>query len=226
MYRVPLKAAVVEALESVFTDAHPNPDFRGDNKPLVSIEYPVEQSHYPGIWVQYADDAELSIAGIGHVEQTVDEVNDRVISCSRWTFSGSVTMTIVALSSYERDRLFDEVVRAFVGARFNPALATFRDKIESNDLIAVNANFDDLEPLGDATPMGTPWGTDEIIYEISCRFDVRGEFLTDQLNTELVPLAKVTFIDYVEGSPEPPWPGPGSPTAPGTPGNWDRTNWT
>lgn len=225
MYRVPLKTAVVEALESVFTDTHPNVDFRGQNKPLVSIAYPVEESHYPAIWVQYADDGEISIAGIGHIEQAVDEPNQRLIECSRWSFSGSVTMTIATISSYETDRLFDEVVRIFVGARFNPALATFRSKIENNDLIAVNANFDDIEPFGDATPMGTPWGTDEIIYEVSLRFDVRGEFLTDQLNTELVPLSGVTFIDYVEGSTEPPWPGPGSPTAPPTPGDWNRTNW-
>lgn len=224
MYRVPLKTAVTEALGSVFTDSHPNPDFRGENKPLVSIEYPIEKAHYPGIWVQYADDSEITIAGIGHVEQVVDEVGGTVGQASRWKFSGSVTMTIVTLSSLERDRLFDEVVRIYVGARFNPELSSFRTRIESNDLIAINANFDDIEPFGDAAPMGTPWGTDEIIYEVSLRFDVIGEFMTDTLVTELVPLSQVTFMDYVEGSPEPAWPGPGSSTAPSTPGDWDRTD--
>jgi hypothetical protein len=217
---------VVEALKSVFTDSHPNPDFRGENKPMISIEYPVDQSHYPGVWVQYADDSEITIAGIGHIEQTVNVGAGTVSRGSRWKFSGSVTMTVVALSSFERDRLYDEVVRIFVGARFKPELSSFRTKIESNDFIGMNANFDDIEPFGAASPPGTPWGTDEIIYEVSLRFDVIGEFVTDQLVTALVPLSNVTYIDYVEGTPQPPWPGPGSPTAPPTPGNWDRTQWS
>ena len=226
MYLVALKTAVVEALASVFTDTHPNPDFRGKNKPKVSIEYPVDQSHYPGVWVQYADDSEVSIVGIGHVEMSTDTTAGTVSQGSRWKFSGSVTMTIVALSSFERDRLYDEVVRIFVGARFKPEISSFRSKIESNDFIAMNANFDDIEPFGAASPPGTPWGTDEIIYEVSLRFDVLGEFVTDQLVTALVPLSKVTYMEYVEGTPVPDWPGPGSSTAPPTPGDWDRTQWS
>lgn len=224
MYRVALKTAVTEALTSVFTDTHPNADFRGANKPLVSIEYPMLESHYPAIWVQYADDSEITIAGIGHIEQVVDEDAATVGTASRWKFAGAVTMTIATLSSLERDRLFDEVVRVFVGARFNPALTAFREHIESNDLVAINANFDDIEPFGDAAPMGTPWGTDEIIYEVSLRFDVIGEFVTDTLTAELVALSKVTFMDYIENSPEPEWPGVGSPTDPVTPGDWERTD--
>lgn len=226
MYRVVLKTAVVEALRSVFTETHPNPDFRGQNSPMISIEYPMEISHYPGIWVQYADNGEISTVGIDHVEHSVNEAADTYSRNGRWKFSGSVTMTIVALSSYERDRLFDEVVRIFVGARFNPALASFREKIEENDLVGINVNFDDIESSGEATPMGTPWGTDEIIYETSLTFDLVGEFVTDQLTTELVPLSKLTYMDYVDGTPEPPWPGPGSSTEPSTPGDWDRTQWT
>lgn len=225
MYLVALKTAVTEALRSVFAN-HPNVDFQGENKPLVSIEYPVEQSHYPGVWVQYADNAEVTIAGIGHVETSVDEEEETYSEVSRWKFSGSVSLTMVALSSYERDRLYDEMVRTFIGARFNPALKPFREKIETNDLIAMNANFDDVQPFGDQASMGTPWGTDEIIYEKSLSFDVIGEFLTDKLTRELVPLSEVRFIKYVDGSQEPPWPGPGSPTEPPTPGDWDRTQWS
>lgn len=227
MYRVALKTAVVEALASVFTDSHPNTDFRGKNRPQVSIEYPMLESHYPALWVQYADDSEITVAGIGHREMVVDEANSIVGSASRWKFAGAVTITVATLTSLERDRLYDEVVRIFVGAQFNPALTSFRQLIESNDLVAMNANFDDIEPFGDTTSMGTPWGTDEILYEVSLRFDVIGEFVTDILTAELVPLSQVNFIDYVEGSPTPDWPGPGSSTAPPTPGDWDRTdpNW-
>lgn len=224
MYRVSLKTAVVEALKSVVS---PNPDFQGANAPLISIEYPVEQAHYPGIWVQYADDAEVSIAGIGHVEQSVNESAHTVERHSRWSFSGAVTMTLVALSSFERDRLYDEVVRIFVGARFNNAVTSFRTLIEANDLVAINANFDDIESFGDSTGMGTPWGTEEPVYEISLRFDVRGEFVTDSLTAAIVPLSRVTYTKYIEDFAVPAWAGDsGSSTQPSTPGDWDRTQWT
>lgn len=215
----------MEALKSVFV-SNPNTDFQGDNTPKISIEYPINQSHYPGIWVQFADDAEISIAGIGHTEMTKDTTAHTISRVSRWRFSGSVTMTITALSSYERDRLYDEVVRIFIGARFNADLSSFRQMIETNDLVAMNANFDDLQPFGDQTPMGTPWGTDEILYEKSLSFDIIGEFLTDTLTQTLVPLSSVTFIDYVEGTDAPKFPDEaGSTTVAPTPGDWDRTQW-
>jgi hypothetical protein len=203
MYIVPLKTAVVEALASVFV-ANPNTDFQGANKPLISIEYPVEQSHYPGIWVQFAEDGPVTIAGINHVEQSTDTVAHTVSDVGRWRFSGKVTLTIVALTSLERDRLYDEVVRIFIGARFNTALTPFRTKIETNDLIGINVSFDDFQPFGDATPQGTPWGTDEIIYEKSLSFDLIGEFLTDVLTTALVPLSLVEYLPYADGVQTPP----------------------
>lgn len=224
MYRVLLKTAVVEALRAVF-DGFPDADFQGKNKPLISIEFPVEESHYPGIWVQYADDGEISIAGISHTERAIDTDTGTVIECSRWRFAGSVTMTLVALHSWELDKLFDQVVRLYVGAEFNPALAAFRQKIESNDLIAMNANFDDIEPVGDTAAQGTPWQTDEMVYEVGLRFDIIGEFVTDQRIGELVPLSNVTFTKYLEGFEPLPWAGAGSSTAPSTPGDWDRTKW-
>lgn len=226
MYLVATKTAITQALEEVFAD-HPNTDFQGENRPNVSMEYPVEQSHYPGLWVQYADNRELRTAGIGHTEQIVDVDEETVTTYSRWTFSGTATITVVALTNFERDRLYDEVVRTFISARFNSELSPFRNYIENNPLIAMQANFDDLQPFGDNAALGTPWGTDEPIYEKSLSFDLIGEFLTDARVRTLVPLSEVTFMKYVEGSEEPDWPGdPGSTTAPVTPGDWDRTSWS
>lgn len=197
-----------------------DPDFSGTNAPLVSIEFPVEQSAYPGVWVQYADNAEISIAGIGHVESTV--VGGQLAQCSRWKFSGSVSLTLVALTSLQRDRLFDLFVKIFISSKFNPALAAFRDQIENNEFIAMNANFDDLQPFGDTAGQGTPWGTNEVVYETSASFDVIGEFLTDTHTGSLLPLSKVEFVTWLDGTEPPPDPAPQPLNA----GNWDRTTWT
>lgn len=224
MYLTKVKTAAVEALRQVFDADYPEPDFRAPNN--ISIEYPIEKSGYPGLWVQYEDNAELSVAGVGHVEEVVDEELGTFGQLTRWRFSGTLTITIVALTSLERDRLYDEVVRAFVSSRYNPVLAPFREKIEVNDLVAMNANFDDLQPFGDNAAPGTPWGTDEIIYEKSLSFDLIGEFVSDASTGLLVPLSKVTFMKFVEGTEEPDWPtDPGSTTEPPTPDDWDRTQW-
>src|ERR1700744_818789 len=207
MYLTPLKAAVVEALGATFTSNYPNPDFRAV---YASIEYPADKANYPGIWVQYDDDAELSVAGIGHIESTTvpaaSGVPAQYQQWTRWRFFGTVTLTIVALSSLERDRLYDEMVRTFAFAKQNPNLSPFRTKIEQNDFVAMNANFDDLRPFGDNAGPGTPWGTDEILYEKSISFNIQGEFTGDVETMLLVPLNKVEVQDYVDGQPYPTWP--------------------
>lgn len=216
MYRVVLKTAITEALRAEFITAV-TPDFRPPNAPFVSIEYPIDEAHYPGIWVQYADNAELSVAGIGHIEQSVDTVDQEVVSVSRWRFSGAVTLTCAALTSLERDRLYDEVVAIWASAQLAHDYP-FRATIENNDLVAMNPNFDDLQPFGDQAALGTPWGTDEAIYETSVSFDLIGEYLSRPETRELVPLSKVVFSKYVEGS---------APSLiPITPGGWDYTQWT
>lgn len=219
IYRVPLKTAVTKAVQAGFA-AVADPDFSGPNAPLVSIEFPVEQSAYPGVWVQYADNAEISVAGIGHVESTV--VDGQLAQCSRWKFSGSVTLTLVALTSWQLDRLFDTFVKIFISSKFNPALAVFRDQIESNQFIGMNANFDDLQPFGDSASKGTPWGTDEVVYETSASFDVIGEFFPDIHTRSLLPLSKVEFVTWLDGTPPPSDPA----EQPLNAGNWDRTQWT
>lgn len=196
MYLAPLKAAVVEALRDTFDGDYPNADFQNIN---VSVEYPILKSQYPNLWVTYDDSAELSIASIGHLETTFDVSTQTYTQVNRWRFQGTVTITIAALSSLERDRLYDEVVRTFAFGGQNVALNVFREKIEDNDFIGMNFNFDDLQPSGDIAAMGTPWQTEEMIYEKSLSIDLIGEFVGDPKTQQLVPLSKVLVTATAEG---------------------------
>lgn len=218
MYLTYLKAAVVEALSATFTSTYPNPDFR---TVYASIEYPADKANYPGIWVQYEDGAELSVAGIGHIESTIVPASSGTSAqyeqWTRWHFFGTVTLTVVALSSLERDRLYDEVVRTFAFAKQNRELSPFRTKIEKNDFVAMNANFDNLRPFGDNAGPGTPWSTDEILYEKSISFNLQGEFTGDVSAIEYVELSKVEVQDYIAGAPYPTWPDQS--------GGFDPTQW-
>jgi hypothetical protein len=204
MYLVPLKGAIVEALRATFDIDYPEVDFRTLK---CSIEYPVAQADYPGIWVNYADTSQLVTAGIGHFELLDDEDSGEEIRVTRWRFGGEITLTVVALSSLERDRLYDEVVRTLAFAREEESVSAFRDIVEQNDFIAMNINFDQVQPSGDQAAPGTPWETDEIIYEKSLTVDVIGEFISRPDTRELVYLSKIRAIGYAAGSPEPPFTG-------------------
>lgn len=188
MYLSRLKSAVVEALHTVFGDSYPNLDFRGT---FVSIEYPLDRQNYPSIWVNYDDRDSLSIAGIDHREFITDDSGTHEVT--RWTFSGTVSLTAVALSSRERDALFDELVRIYAFSRIEEDPSQFRTMIENNDFVGVVVNWDLLRPSGDAAAPGTPWGTeDEVIYEKSLAFDVEGEFVSDPATNDLVLLRAIT----------------------------------
>ena len=193
MYLSKLKGAVVEALQQTFA-ATPTADFNGT---FVSIEYPLDKQNYPSVWVNYDDRDSLRIAGIDHREYVLDD-NGGTHDVTRWLFSGTVTLTAVALSSLERDNLYDELVRIYAFSRIEDDATVFRTTIENNDFIGVLANWDELRPGGDSAGPGTPWGTeDEVIYEKSLSFDVEGEFVSDASTDTLVLLSAI----LTEGTP-------------------------
>lgn len=206
--------AALEALQATFDEDYPEPDFRGIK---ISLEYPVDRTDYPGIWINFDDTDELTIAGIGHTEFVT--VNNAPSPVTRWRFGGTLTFTVATLSSLERARLYDELVKVLAFARVKESVSEFRNKIEDNDLLAMNANFDSLRPSGDNAAPGTPWGTDEFIYEKSISIDLIGEFVSDPEMT-LVSLRAIIVKGYPTSTPEPPFTSPPAEVLdPGLPGS-------
>lgn len=201
MYLVHLKTAIVEAFRAVYDADYPVEELRSIN---ISIEFPIEQAQYPCYWVNYDDTAELSVAGIGHEEIRSD--GDGYQRYTRWKFAGTISVTAVALSSRERDMLYDELVRVFAFGRYTEPTNQFRQKIEGNDLVAMQINFDNLRPSGDNAAQGTPWETAEMVYEKSLSMDVIGEFVGDPITQSIVPLGEVRVLPYVENLQAPPSP--------------------
>ena len=178
--------------------AYPSHDF---HDLYVSIEYPLKKQTFPGVWVQYDDNDSLRIAGLDHKEFVLDDLN-QPHEVTRWEFAGTVTLTCVALTSLERDNLFDEMVRIYAFSRIEHNPTPFRDIIENNDFIAVVVNWDQLRPNSDAAGPGTPWGTDDIVYEKSLSFDVEGEFVSDPGTQALLILSSIVTIGSYAGNPE------------------------
>ena len=187
MYLTRLKTMLKEALDVTFDADYPEVDFRNIH---CSLEYPVEPQNYPGIWVDYEDTQPVQTVGVDHSEIDID--NQQKIR--RWKFAGYATYTVVALTSLERDRLFDELVRVLAFGDTLGATQEFRQYIERNEFIAANFDFDQVEIRGNAAAPGTPWGSDEIIYERTINMEVIGEFVSDSHTGLLVPLSAINLL--------------------------------
>jgi hypothetical protein len=203
MYLTALKSAVVEALRKTFGPEYPEPDMRNLH---VSIEYPDTPQAYPGVWINYEDTGPLERAGIDHREIVIDSSGSHEVT--RWRFSGSLSFTVAAFSSFERDRLYDEMVRVLAFASVDQTNAsTFKAIMENNDFLGINVQYDVLQPSGDAASPGTPWGsTDETIYEKTLSADVIGEFVSDPSTSNLVLLSEIQVEGYRDGEPVPDFP--------------------
>lgn len=208
VYLAELKATLRQGLVEVFTAAnYPNPDFAST---YVSLEYPVRPEEIPSVWVDFAETENLRIAGIDQHDFVVTGP-DQFTSYAHWRFAGSASFTIVALSSLERDRMYDEIIRIFAFSRGddNSVYNIFKQYIEQGNLIAMNMNFDEIEPQGNAAAPGTPWGTDEIMYEKTINMNLIGEFLSNGSDHTLVPLEHwiVNAIGPGQTSQSPAYPG-------------------
>lgn len=178
-----------------FDDDFPDPDFHNI---LVSIEYPAKPENYPSIWVDWSPTSGLQTAGIGHVEYgDPQDAGGDERSFMRWRFAGTATFTVVALTSLERDRLADEVIRVLAFGLESGATSEFRNYIENNEFLGLNGNFDEIETTGKAETPGTPWGTEEVVYEITIGLGCVGEFVSDG-NGDLVKISEIVTIPFTE----------------------------
>ena len=139
MYVTPLKTMIIEAMKGTFDSAYPVPEFRNNH---VGLDYPVDKQEYPAIWADYDDTQPLMKAGIRHQEDENPLTGADVAPFTRWRFQGYISLTVIALNSLERDRLFDEMVRVVAFGEEDSVVGRFRYKIANNDLIAATLQTD------------------------------------------------------------------------------------
>lgn len=188
-----VKRAVMNALREALSGTSLNHMVNG-TEVTVDMEYPIEKEHYPGIWVQFSFN-EIVQAGIGHeplirnvvaeaTETTPEEVNWEPVR--EFQFKGRVTLTIVALSSLERDRLADAVITMLAFSRAPNDVITdqtqdtgqFRQLISSlaeNPYVSMTINHDQVIPGGQAMTTGVPWDEEIPGYEDTYSFDILGQ---------------------------------------------------
>ena len=207
MYLSLLKASMVRALQATMNSQYPNPNL-ADMK--VSVEYPWDQAAYPAIWVDFHATEPVRQAGIGHIDTAVftDTGVTPPVSTyatySEFVFEGDVTFTIATLSSLERDNAYDEMLRILMAGAENPQTSTFRESIEQGEFLAINARWDMVDTSGTTAAPGTPWGTDETIYETTVSLHVQGYYYVVPEAGTLVALSKITLEEPTPYFNDPP----------------------
>lgn len=191
MYLAQLVTVLTQAMKTTFNSNYPVEQFQNVH---VSPEFPLLRTNYPAIWVDFEPTGNLETGGISQMLWTPPDDSNLVHAYQVWLFQGWATFTIMALSSLERDLLFDEVVKIIAFSQLNPQYFVFRQTIESNPWIATQTVFDQISQRGRSAVSGTPWGTDDILYEITAAVGCRGEFASDPSTGEFVLLDSVQFI--------------------------------
>lgn len=192
-----IKTTAVEAIKTAFVITYPETDPQGGRQPVYcSLDYPVNPAAYPAVWVNY-EAAELRIAGIAYTE--IDQSGNLL---TRWRFTGHVSFTIAALNvSNECDEIYDQVVSMIAFAAQSAAPSPFRQYVENSDIIATNWSYDTIEPRGEQAAPGTPWGSDDVIYERGLAIQVLGEFVTDPVTLQMISLREIQVVATPEGFP-------------------------
>ena len=188
-----VKRAVMNALREALSGTSLNHLVNG-TEVTIDMEYPIEKESYPGIWVQFSFN-EIVQAGIGHellIREVITEATPTTPEVVSWEpirefqFKGRVTLTIVALTSLERDRLADAVITMLAFSRppetvlSNPNEDTrqFRQLITSlseNPYVSISINHDQIMPGGQAMTTGVPWDEEIPGYEDTYSFDILGQ---------------------------------------------------
>lgn len=196
----------VEALRGVFSDPgyveKDSEHFKMKSIPVLS-EYPMQETNYPGLWVNYTMQGDIRNAGIGHVEHVIDSETGNFREVYRWLYGGYVEITVGALSNLERALLFDELTRTIAVARVDRnQQGILREHIERNDLIGQSVLWESITVSGFGEAQGTAWGTDDVVYEVTVTLATEGEVVLDPQTGQLVPLSEVRYDIEIDG-PEP-----------------------
>lgn len=188
-----VKRAVMNALREALSGGTLNEMVNGSDL-TIDMEYPIQKESYPGIWVQFTF-TEIVQAGIGHeplIRNVVAPADGGAPEVVNWEpvrevqFKGRVTLTIVALTSLERDRIADAVITMLAFSRPPQTVLTkpgrdtgelrqFMSSLAANPHVCISVNQDQIVPGGQAMTTGVPWDEEIPGYEDTYSFDVLGQ---------------------------------------------------
>ena len=193
-----VKTAVMVALRAGLTTDYPEPDRKVVQRisAHIQMEYPSEIELYPGIWVQFSF-SEIRKAGITPIFLSTEtmpdnqEVNKQYMMGS---FKGRVTLSIVALSNLERDKIAGALINLYLFGKINPMANNFFEMLDSNDYVSISVEQDTLSPGGQSMSFVAPGEKEIPVYEDAYSFNMIGQFASRFETGELVRLSEIRIV--------------------------------
>lgn len=209
-YKTYVKRAVVEAFKAVFQH-HIDELLSRTN---VTIDFPRKDSDYPALLVRFYE-RDLKNMGVGHVEHIAvdgptgqEDPNSGVYAFKHYLYHGDLEFSIKGLSSLDRDLIADSVVQTLGMGTLESYTNRFFDRIYPDEASGkypdaiwhyVNINTDEINGFGESQS-ATPWQSeDDLIYEVSYRTPVFGEFYSVPPNMPKEYVQKVVLYPYIAG---------------------------
>lgn len=177
-----VKRTLVVSLRRALTDSGLS---LNDTRLSVDMEYPFEETSYPAAWVQFSF-TELTDSGMGHLQAAVKDGQEGEVR--QWRYKGQVTITFMALSSLDRDRISDKFISIYAFSDVDPSgdgLSAIRNETPSvqflrelseSPYVSMTLQSGLIQPRGQSTSIGTPWDPGQLVYEDSYVFKLEGEF--------------------------------------------------
>jgi len=193
-----VKKAVVSALRAGLTEDYPEPDRKTVQgiSAHIEMEYPSAVELYPGIWVQFSF-SEIRKAGITPIFLNTETMPDGQEFNKQYmmgSFKGRVTLSIVALSNLQRDKIAGALINLYLFGRINPIANNFFEMLDSNDYVSLSVEQDTLSPGGQSVNIGAPWDHDVVVYEDAYSFNMIGQFASRFETGELVKLSEIRIV--------------------------------
>jgi len=199
-YKTYVKTALVEALRPVFKN-HLDEKLRNTN---VTIDFPKERQSYPSVVIKFYE-REISNAGVGHEEVLIDDDNNSW-KFKHYFYNGDVEFSILALSSLDRDLISDTLVQTIAMGNLADYTNNFFNRIyppnTSNipDSVGhyININSDKINGFGE-NQNPVPWNSeDDLIYQVSYRSSIWGEFYSLPADVPLDFIKQVFLYPYTD----------------------------
>ena len=202
-----VKIAVVEALVAGFNAINPAPSGRQVGIPSsstldltpnsVTIEYPKEMAHWPAIFVQFRP-SKTQWSGLYPDTFTLPSGQyiygaQAALMARTGYFEGSIDLQILALTSEERDQLWDTLYNLVLMNPGNPGSYAFYQSLKNNNIIGMTILQGTVQTLGDTVSPGTPWSPEELSYEASVRIQCVGDFYENKFDN-LVPTLQTVVL--------------------------------
>jgi len=161
----------------------------------VTIEYPVAEVEWPAVFVQFRPTTTQ------HTGLNPDTYSPIVVNgvTTSWEnirqgyFEGAFDLQILAMSSEERDRIWETLINLFLMYDMSVGSTALYNSIANDNLIAMTLLPGQVQQVGDTVSPGTPWSPEELTYEATVRVRCVGQFYEDKYNQVLLPISSVTL---------------------------------